>query len=179
MLTFWVKDELALKYAEDSAAQTRFTTALNTLKSRKNALHNAKLQAASINFPERIAELEKEGKTDFVQGGAAELVLSAYGWVDEAMEQIDRDLVNNDDKGFHSKVPSGILALSGAPFTFCLHQKLWPLTLPYSNHYKTLFSRVHSLSIFHLDPILYTRWERNFHFNISTTYKCFRTSDIC
>lgn len=110
-------DELAVQHAQDLAAKSRFSSAIAALRSREQSIQTARLMAVSIDFPARISALEAEGKTEFVEGGAAELVLTAYGWVDDAMQKIDRDVVG-DDKTFQSKVPSGILTLTGP---LCFH----------------------------------------------------------
>ncbi|KAI5474577.1 tetratricopeptide repeat containing protein [Pseudohyphozyma bogoriensis] len=113
---------LAVKYAEDEATTARFQTSLATLQKRERTVQHLKQTPVSINYVERIETLEKEGKTDFVVGGAAELVFAAYGWCEEGMQKMDKDVKGNIREEFSSQVPSGILtvvdAILACPLSF-------------------------------------------------------------
>jgi tetratricopeptide (TPR) repeat protein len=102
-------DKMALQHAEDEDTKSRFRTALAAMKARKNAVNSF---PDLIDYPKRIAELEKKG-ADFVEGGTAELVLAAYEWVEEGMKKIDEDVIGDKENGWSSKVPSGILTIAG------------------------------------------------------------------
>ncbi|KAM0749386.1 hypothetical protein T439DRAFT_327094 [Meredithblackwellia eburnea MCA 4105] len=99
----------------EPTTQTRLKTTLSTLLTRRITLLAPQ---PPINYSTRISKLEASGTHNFIEGGSAELVLRAWGWVEEGMKDVDKDVwrneVGNDGRGedkFGSKVPSGILKI--------------------------------------------------------------------